>query len=189
MDNLAPELIPVADLPDRFGVSRSQVYARLAALKERDGALVPEQQGRKAYVSDRLLAYLDSMHVLISQGQSLQAAADLSLGIQSTRPVSLHPTAHRTTEAIALTSTPSELQASIGQLAEAIAALAPAPPTPDPLAKYRQLDEIAIHGWELPTAELAKILGHSPKGGARYGFTFEKVGTKGRSYHWRVVRR
>jgi len=32
-------------------------------------------------------------------------------------------------------------------------------PAPDPLARYRQLEEIAAHEWQLPTSELAELLG------------------------------
>jgi hypothetical protein len=32
-------------------------------------------------------------------------------------------------------------------------------PPPDPLARYRQLEEIAADGWQLPTGELAPCWG------------------------------
>ena len=81
--------LPVADLPNRYSVARSQVYARLDALKQRSPALIPEKRGKKAYVSGDLLEALDSMHVLIKQGETVAEAADkvLNLGTQ-TRSIS-----------------------------------------------------------------------------------------------------
>ena len=75
------------------------------------------------------------------------------------------------------------------ELALLVSAIAANQPPPDPLARYRQLEEIAAHGWELPTSELAHLLGLKTLSGSeleRYGFRFVKVGKAGIESAWKV---
>ncbi|WP_346293991.1 hypothetical protein [Sphaerothrix gracilis] len=62
-------------------------------------------------------------------------------------------------------------------------------PPPDPLARYRQLEEIAANGWQLPISELAHLLGLKTLSGSevkRYGFRFVKVGKARIESAWKV---
>lgn len=178
--------LPVADLPNRYNVSRSQVYARLDALKQRNPELVPVKRGKKAYVGGQLLAFMDSMHVLIQQGVTVAAAADKALSVEpQTHPESPVGLSDRTQDNT-ITPTTDRLS-DLALLASAIAA-ANHPP-PDPLARYRQLEEIAAHGWLLPTSELAELLGLTTLSGQefeRYGFRFTRVGKAGSENTWKV---
>lgn len=179
--------LPVADLPDRYGISRSQVYARLDALKRQDPTLAPEKRGKKAYVSGDLLEMMDSLQVLLGQGDSLAEAVEKVLNVApQTRPMRPVGQSDRTQDSAILPTgeMPSELvvlaRAIAGQQAE-----------PDPLMKYRQLEEIAAHGWQLPTTELADLLGLKSLSGdtfERYGFRFVRCGRAGSQFTWKVVK-
>jgi len=179
--------LPVADLPDRYGISRSQVYARLDALKRQDATLAPEKRGKKAYVSGDLLEMMDSLQVLLSQGDSLAEAVEKVLHIPpQTRPMRPVGQSDKTQDSamVPTKDIPSDLvllaKAISGQQAE-----------PDPLIKYRQLEEIAAHGWQLPTNELADLLGLKTLSGdtfERYGFRFERCGRAGSQFTWKVVK-
>ena len=173
--------LPVAKLPDRYQVARSQVYARMDALKQRDPRLVPFKRGRKAYASRPLLEALDSMHVLIQKGETVAEAADRVLGIPpQTRPDNPVGQLDRTQDN-------SEPPSDLMRLVQAIAGIKQ--PQPSRLARYRELEEIAIHGWRLPTSELADILEVktlSGKSFARYGFRFTRAGKAGGESTWKV---
>ena len=178
--------VPVADLPNRYNVARSQVYARLDALKQREPTLTPEKRGKKAYVSGRLLDALDSIHVLISQqGETVAEAADKVLNVEpQTRPMSPTGQTDRTQDSSIMST--NERPSDLALLAGAIAANQP---PPDPLARYRALDEIAAKGWQLPTSEIAELLGMKSLGGQefeRYGFRFIRVGKAGAERTWKV---
>jgi hypothetical protein len=99
---------------------------------------------------------MDSLHVLISQqGETVAEAADTVLNIPpQTRPMSPTGQPDRTQDSAIIPT--NEMPSELALLASAIAANQPAP---DPLARYRQLEEIAAHGWQLPTSELAELLG------------------------------
>ncbi|MGD1904767.1 MAG: hypothetical protein ACFB0C_02100 [Leptolyngbyaceae cyanobacterium] len=178
--------LPVADLPNRYSVARSQVYARLDALKQRSPALIPEKRGKKAYVSGDLLEALDSMHVLIKQGETVAEAADkvLNLGPQ-TRSISPAGQTDRTQDSSPI----FPVSDRISDLALLAGAISANQPPPDPLTRYRQLEEIVANGWLLPTSELAALLDASNLSGQtfeRYGFKFTRAGKAGSESTWRV---
>ena len=59
----------------------------------------------------------------------------------------------------------------------------------DPLYRYRALDEIAERGWQIPTNELAAILGMknlSNETFVRHGFRFVRAGKAGSENTWKV---
>ena len=178
--------LPIADLPDRYQVSRSQVYARIDALKQRDPSLTPGKRGKKAYASPRLIELLDSLHVLISQqGETLAEAVSRVLGEEpQTRPVRPTGQPDRTQDGTLVPT--GDRPSDLALLASAIAANQP---PPDPLNRYRALDEIAAKGWQLPTSELAELLGVKSLSGQefeRYGFRFVRVGKAGAESTWKV---
>ena len=176
---------PVSELPARYDVARSQIYARLDALKQRDESLVPEKRGKKSYVDEKLINLLDSMHVLISQqGETVSDAADRVLSVEpQTRPMSSARQVDRTQDtSIVYQEQPSEL-------AVLLSAIASQQKQPDMLDRYRQLDEIAEKGWELPTHEIAEILGLKTLSGTefeRHGFKFIRCGKVGSQSAWKV---
>jgi len=80
----------------------------------------------------------------------------------------------------------SEIPSELALLASAISAnQSPL----DPLAWYRQFEEIAANGWQLPTSELAYLLELKTLSGSeleRHGFRFVKVGKAGIESAWKV---
>ncbi|HEY9876819.1 MAG TPA: hypothetical protein V6D29_00125, partial [Leptolyngbyaceae cyanobacterium] len=62
--------LPVAALPDRYGVARSQIYNRINALD-----IDTVRRGNKSFVTAGQLAQLDQLHTLINKGMSLEQAA------------------------------------------------------------------------------------------------------------------
>ncbi|MEM9485009.1 MAG: hypothetical protein AAGA83_15125 [Cyanobacteria bacterium P01_F01_bin.116] len=174
----------VAALPDRYNVARSQIYARIDALKQRDPTLAPWKRGKKAYADQRLIEALDAMHVLINQGDTVAEAADKVLDLPLARPVTSTGQPDRTqdTQMVPLSDRPSDLALLAG-------AIAANQPPPDPLDRYRALDEIAAKGWQLPTSEIAELLGMRALSGQefeRYGFRFIRVGKAGAESTWKV---
>ncbi len=88
------DLIPVANLSDRYGVVRSNIYNRLSALK-----IEPEKQGNKAYINADQLALMDALDVHVKAGGKLsdfrsgglsyisQDTSDLSYRSQDIEPI------------------------------------------------------------------------------------------------------
>lgn len=175
----------VASLPERYGVARSQIYARIDALKQRDPTLAPWKRGKRAYADQRLIEALDSMHVLITQeGDTVAEAADKILDLPLTRPVTNTGQPDRTQDTSMVSSTPSP-----SDLALLASAIATNQPPPDRLEKYRQLEEITTHGWLLPTSELADLLGMEITSDSVfecYGFRFTQSGQARSEQTWKV---
>ncbi len=57
------DLVPVSQLPSRYGIARSALYTRLKDLK-----IEPEKQGKKAFVNASQLKQLDDLHSHIQKG-------------------------------------------------------------------------------------------------------------------------
>lgn len=172
--------LPISALQERYSISRSQVYARLEALKDRDKTLVLQKQNRKAYADKRLVDAMDSLHALLDKGASLASAADKVLAIQS--EVSDLSTAQPNKTVHTISDRPSDLASSTGELADK-------QPAPNLLNRYRALDEIAEKGWYLPTSEIAALLGieiSSDSVFECYGFRFTQSGQAGSEKTWKV---
>lgn len=176
--------IPVAQLSDRYGVHRSQVYARLDALKQRDPELVPYKRGRKAYINRHMIDCLDGMAALLQKGQTTEEAADEVLGTLQSSPDS-----RGNSRADSLVDT---RQVSSGELAIA------QPEQPEEhsfefenlLEMLRGLQELADKNWWLSTSQLAQVMGLKslPPGEhfERYGFRFTRTGKNGPETAWKV---
>lgn len=190
--------LPIASLPDRYGVARSQIYTRLDALKQRDPSFTPIKRDRKAYADARLLAALDSMHTLIQKGSTVAQAAQATLNLPLISPDNFEnpasPTgqSYRTQDDLSgIVPVRQDQSSDLARLADILEARQPEPPQPDLLERYRQLEEIAAHGWELPTNELAQLLGMKTLSGTeftRHGFKFTRVGKIGTQSAWKVAK-
>lgn len=170
--------LPVATLPERYGVARSQVYHRLNAL-----GLTTLKRGNKAYVNAAQLQQLDAIHGLITeQGKTLEEAAAVLQG-SPVRP-SRETTGHLTRQ----DSPMGQSYETAGQLLQLLGTFQ-TPPPPNPLERFEQLQAIADHGWQPSTSELAAILGMKTLSGQqfdRYGFRFTRAGKNGSQSAWRV---
>lgn len=168
--------LPVAQLPDRYSLSRSVVYERLAALK-----IEPERRGNKAYINAKQLELLDNLHSFLQGGGS---TADFLAATGLSNRQTDRPTAGQS--ALSIQTEPA---AALVSLVEAIAHRLPAPPPASPLSNLEALEQAAQHGWLLSTSQLAPLLGLKTLSGKtvqRYGFTFTRVGKNGAESAWSI---
>ncbi|MDJ0704688.1 MAG: hypothetical protein QNJ46_15500 [Leptolyngbyaceae cyanobacterium MO_188.B28] len=180
--------VPVASLTTRYRVARSQVYNRLDALKRRNPALIPYKQGRKSFVGQQLLSYLDRMADLINGGLTTDQAAEQVLGESETVLSAPQDSPVRQVETQDTFIPLPPTQADIMAILAAIARQQPKEPE-DPLRIFRQLQELADHDWRPSTSQLAEILGVKSISEAqfeRYGFRFTRAGKNGPEFAWKV---
>ena len=60
---MSVDLIPLSQLPSRYGIARSNLYTRLKDLK-----IESVKQGRKAFITADSLQLLDGLHAHLEQG-------------------------------------------------------------------------------------------------------------------------
>ena len=168
----------------RYGLVRSQVYTRINALKAKNPELAPFKIGVKSYVNLAVLGCLDEMHRLISEEElTTEEAAEQVAGSTETR---IEP-ANKAPDKVTIQKTDlSGVGMAIEKTASAsLRTMA----IEEPLSKYRALDEIAASGWQLPTSEIAALLGVQSLNGKqfeRYGFRFIRAGKAGSESTWKV---
>ncbi|MBE9068607.1 hypothetical protein IQ260_18330 [Leptolyngbya cf. ectocarpi LEGE 11479] len=169
--------IPVSSLPDRYGVHRSQVYARMDALKKRDRNLIPTKRGKKSYITRQMLDYLDGMAALIQQGQTTSEAADQVMNQLPTRRAD-SPVDMRQVQSSELAITNQESGFDPDFDFEKL------------LSKLRGLQELANQNWWLSSSQIANVLELKslPPGDEfeRYGFRFTKAGKNGPETAWKI---
>jgi hypothetical protein len=179
--------LPVAVLPDRYKVARSQVYNRVKAL-----GLETTKRNNKAYVNAEQIAQLDQIHHLIQQGRRLEDAAaqvrqDSPTGqsYETTKQHSVAPDQN----SLVRQSYGTAGQAELLQLLSAIASQSQPTLSPNPLSRFEQLQAIADNDWRPSTKELASLLGLqslSRRQFERYGFRFTRAGRNGAQSAWKV---
>lgn len=168
--------LPVASLPDRYGIARSVLYNRLTDLK-----IETEKRGNKAYVSADQLQLLDELH------QHIQAGSNTAEFLAS------HGLTNRQT---GLSGEQSVGQLAVMEPSALMAALMSAfsvvqPPQSDSLTNLERLEKACSHGWLLSTSQLAPLLGLKSLTGKkihRYGFTFTRVGRNGAESAWAIAK-
>ncbi|MGF1496837.1 MAG: hypothetical protein ACFB8W_08445 [Elainellaceae cyanobacterium] len=192
---------PVSQLPDIYGVARSQIYNRFDALQIQPYKL--PGQGAKTFISSMDKSLMDRIHTLVSeQGMSLadtvgqmthegafvpNMAPTGDNNLRQDRPIQPQDSLVRqqdspmrqpygTQDTLMLSSQVST--EIVETLARAIATAANYQQQ-DSLDRYRQLEEIADRGWLVSTSELAPILGLKSLNGSefeRYGFRLRAIG-------------
>lgn len=178
---------PVSELMDRYELVKSQVYARINALKSIKPDLSPFKVGVKSYVNQAVLGCLDEMHRLISEDElTTEQAAEQVAGATET---SIAPNNQQTLSAEhqtelsggAISPLDEPEKASIAAIRKALQG--------KPFARYEMLDLVAEKGWQIPTDELAVLLELQALSGSqfeRYGFRFTRVGKVGSQSSWKV---
>jgi hypothetical protein len=155
------DLIPITQLPSRYGIARSNLYTRL-----KDLGIEPERQGKKAFVNAEQLQLLDELHDYIQRGGTTSEFIKYKNGKSSF-------------DNRALAAIPSDNQlfqpATFVTVVEAIVKRL-LPSTGSCLAYMRELEEAYEKGWLLSTSELADLLKLSSKTIAAYGNEFEDAG-------------
>lgn len=162
---------------ERYSLVRSQIYARINALKERNSSFAPFKIGVKSYVTSSVLDRLDKMHQLISvDGLTTDQAADHIAGMPSISPSSSSPTSSGLTAE----------NAAIAAIKQAL--------HHEPFARYEMLDRVAEKGWQLPSRELAALLeldtlnpdAFNEDAFERYGYRFTKTDASNETDAWTV---
>ena len=170
---MAVDLIPLSQLPSRYGIARSNLYNRLKDLK-----IEPIKQGRKAFVNEKELKLLDELHAHLSQGgvtsdfikqqhnQFHQLVTDSNSEVEQSLPVSV-PSQSEPTINLQPTALISVVEAVVKRFI---------PSSNSRLTYLRELEEAYQHGWLLSTSEVANLLGLAQKTITSYGQEFSDAG-------------
>lgn len=159
--------LPVPQLLNRYTISRASFYQRTKALD-----IKFEQKGRNSYANAEQIDLLDQYDQAIARGEGNEFIK--SLGQSQPGKYEITPMG------------PSELkplepaQNTVHLIMQMAQEIAQHLPTKNLLEPQRSLQEAADHGWVLSTRQLHQLIGIKPKGHSfeRYGFVFERYGTK-----------
>lgn len=185
------DLIPLSQLPSRYGIARSNLYTRLKELK-----IETVKKGRKAFVNAEQLELLDGLHAHLQNGGTILGFIQIvkKKGQQSAlvsireRSGSYLTEKDRPSEPMIVLN-PVALVSTIETVVRRIV------PTANNRLNYlKELEEAYQSGWLLSTSEVSDLLGFTPKTIASYGsefsdagFTFTRVGTrKGGEIAWSI---
>ncbi|MBE9170230.1 hypothetical protein IQ238_22835 [Pleurocapsales cyanobacterium LEGE 06147] len=181
------DLIPLSQLPSRYGIARSNLYNRLKDLQ-----IEPIKQGKKAFVNSSQLQLLDQLHAHLQQGGITsefvkQQQGLIASGTGTMETGTLSPAQHRSEPMVVIqpTALVSVLEAVVKRLL---------PSSKSRLSYLRELEEAYQNGWLLSTSEVADLLGLSPSTVTGYGqefndagFVFTRVGIrKGGEIAWAI---
>lgn len=160
---------PVADLPRRYGFSKSSLYEWMDKL-----GIKPEKIGRIAYLSGSQMERLDAWMEAKRQGLSIEQYL--------TPPIGNSDDSSGKVESSELgVGNAQSLHSIFSTLANLLT------PRPDPLAHLKLLEEAARNQWHLSTSEVKRIAHIKPHHNMRrWGFTFERVGKNGRESAWLI---
>lgn len=188
------DLIPLAQLPSRYGIARSNLYNRIKDLK-----IESVKQGRKALVNAEQLELLDGLHAHLERGGTTLGFIQLlkKRGYQLTHdstvnsPVSYSEDLNDSEPTISLN--PTALVNVIETVIETVIKRI-VPQSTRRLTYLEELESAYQNGWLLSTSEVSDLLGLSPKTIANYGtefndagFSFTRAGTrKGGEIAWSI---
>ncbi|NEU84118.1 MarR family transcriptional regulator [Nostoc sp. UIC10630] len=173
--------VPVAQLPDKYGIVKSVIYDRINRL-----GIKPTKIGNKSYVSGEQLELLDQLDAHMKAGGSMADFADqyarqsggqseyFDSGIESAS----QPDGQLTVAGLTASQFGQLSQVIEGLVTRLIPAIVRQLPllASDPVAHLRALEEAYKNGWVLSTRELATLLKLSPSTVCRYGSKFEDAG-------------
>ena len=197
-------LTSIAELQERYGVKRSAIYGRMAAL-----GLKPTKVKHRSFVTAADVQQLDAFAKHLKVGGTINNFEGPTLAnddndVATKDAADLDPTKLDEEEvdsepAIALTPSanlaPANQTDRLAALLDLIANRQPLThPVHDLTARLELLEKAAAHKWLLPTSELADAVGVSPQSiGAyskfeRYGFRFTQSGQHGSETAWSVTK-
>ena len=159
--------IPVADLPKRYGIGRSQFYER----RDRLG-LKFESRGNRSFASGEQVDLLDALHDHIKAGNTIDSFIN---SLPTKAPQSQLATIEQSDSVTAMLTLTSAILNS----------------QKDPLAHIRSLQEACDRGWLLSSSELApllklnKVIGQTIE---RYGFICTRAGRNGAESAWKITK-
>ena len=179
----------VADLPERYGVARSNIYKRLEGL-----SIKPEKIGGKSIINADQLALMDSLDQHLKADGTIasfnspvgQSEKSYETGRDNGNGSLSKP---RSSEQLV---TASQLLAVLERISEVIATPPPQLPpasSPHPLENIRRIQEAHDRQWKLSTSQLALLLGVRSLSGSevhRFGFVFKRAGKNGAESAWSI---
>jgi DNA-binding Lrp family transcriptional regulator len=180
------DLIPISQLPSRYGIARSNLYNRLKDLQ-----IEPIKQGKKAFVNASQLQLLDQLHVHLQQGgitsEFIKQQELVTSPTGTIETTTLSRVQHSSEPMVVIQPT-----ALVGVLEAVIKRLLPS--SKSRLSYLRELEEAYQNGWLLSTSEIADLLGLSSSTITGYGqefsdagFVFTRVGIrKGGEIAWAI---
>jgi predicted DNA-binding transcriptional regulator AlpA len=179
------DLIPLAQLPSRYGIARSNVYNRLKDLK-----IETTKQGKKAFVTAAQLELLDRLHLHLERGG---ITSDF---LKQQGTINRLATINNTVTTLSISREEPTIVLQPSVLVNALEAVIKRliPTSKSRLSYLRDLEEAYQNGWLLSTSEVAELLGLSQKTITGYGeeftdagFLFARVGTrKGGEIAWSI---
>lgn len=185
------DLVPLAQLPSRYGIARSNLYNRIKDLK-----IESVKQGRRAFVTAAQLELLDGLHAHLERGGTTFGFIQLlkkrghQLTHVTTTDSSISYSVERTEDTEPIISlNPTAL---VGVIETVVKRLVPQ--STSSLSYLKELESAYQNGWLLSTSEVSDLLGFTPKTIASYGeefsdagFTFTRAGTrKGGEIAWSI---
>ena len=184
------DLIPLAQLPSRYGIARSNLYTRLKDLK-----IESVKQGRKAFVSGDNVRLLDGLHAHLEKGGTTnefikEISSNSNLANVSTTEVSKYDSGSTFNNGESVITLQSSVL--VGAIEAVVNRLIPT--NRSRLNYLRDLEEAYEKGWLLSTSEVANLLGLNQSTITKYGeefndagFIFARVGTrKGGEIAWSI---
>ena len=187
---MSVDLIPLSQLPSRYGIARSNLYNRLKDLK-----IESVKQGRKAFVTMAGLQLLDELHAHLEQGGTTSEFIKQRgnnhhlVNIPNNFPEVSHSFETEFSSEPTISLNPSVL---VGVIETVVKRLIP--PSRSRLTYLRELEEAYQNEWLLSTSEVADLLGLNQKTITNYGqefsdagFIFERAGVrKGGEIAWSI---
>ena len=185
------DLVPLTQLPSRYGIARSNLYHRLKELK-----IESVKQGRKAFVTQEHLELLDGLHAHLERGGTIFGFIQIlkKQGHQLTHVSQVSSPVSYSTEQLNYSEPTISLNptALVGVIETVVKKIVPQ--STSRLTYLKELEEAYQNGWLLSTSEVSDLLGMTPKTIANYGqefndagFTFARAGTrKGGEIAWSI---
>ncbi len=187
---MSVDLIPLSQLPSRYGIARSNLYNRLKDLK-----IESVKQGRKAFITMAGLQLLDELHAHLEHGGTTSEFIKQRgnnhhlVNIPTNFPEVSNSFETEYSSEPTISLNPSVL---VGVIETVVKRLIP--PSKSRLTYLRELEEAYQNEWLLSTSEVADLLGLNQKTITNYGqefsdagFIFERAGVrKGGEIAWSI---
>lgn len=198
--------VPIKDLPQQYGVSKTAFYNRLTAL-----GVEPMKRGTKAYISSAQLDLLNELNQYMHSGGTMADFMELHSHSNTQTNGHQHQNKHLNqpqpseTQPLPRPQFYNQTSLAIGNgnatqttpvvlvTVDALRGLMYQPASSEPLDYLEKLEKCCEHGWILSTSEVSQLLGLSAKTIARYGksfddsgFVFKRAGKKRAQIAWQV---
>ncbi|MGL5941062.1 MAG: hypothetical protein ACRC2S_11820 [Waterburya sp.] len=166
------DLIPLAQLPSRYGIARSNLYNRIKDLK-----IESVKQGRKALINAEQLELLDGLHAHLERGGTTLGFIQLlkKRGYQLTHESTVNSAVSYSEDLNHSEPTISLNPTALVNLIETVVKRI-VPQSTRRLTYLEELESAYQNGWLLSTSEVSDLLGLTSKTIASYGQEFSDAG-------------